>query len=532
MGWNSWNAYGCDITAQKIKDAAKAIVDLKLDEAGYKYVVVDDCWAAAERDKDGNLQADTDKFPNGMQDLGDYIHGLGLKFGIYAAPMDKTCAQRPGSKDHEEQDAKTFAAWGVDYLKYDWCDSGGDLDFQKAHFAKMRDALAKATTRPIVYSINPNSGGHYPKTGETFDWSGIANMWRTTEDITNKWDTGHRNDYQMGIRNIVAINSQQRIAEQAGPGHWNDPDMLEVGNGTELTAAEQRTHFSLWAEMAAPLIMGNDLSHASKATLGILGNADVIAVDQDPQGSQGTVVSDTGGLIVMAKPLQNGDVAVTLTNTTGTDATISTTAAGIKIEGPTLTLTDLWEKDTAKKTRTVTDGRISASVPSHGTVMYQVSSGTAGGVPVSASVSAGELTMTMPGRAKADLPAVKFGPAATTSGPLPAIRVRDYRGGSTGWSLTGRLSGDLTSTNRHHIPAADLHWKPTCTTAAGSPTTCIPGTEGPLGTTASTLAAAPDSTGTGTATGGDFTSGAGLTLNVPAYTPTGTYKTTLTLTLS
>ncbi|WP_229691233.1 glycoside hydrolase family 27 protein, partial [Sphaerisporangium melleum] len=194
MGWNSWNTFGCNISESLIKQMADAMVNSGLRDLGYQYVVVDDCWMNSTRDSAGNLQANASRFPSGMKALGDYLHGKGLKFGIYQAPLDKTCAQyfnsypgATGAQGHEEQDARQFAAWGVDYLKYDWCSPSGTIDDQVRTFAKMRDALA-ATGRPILYSINSNSV--HDKTGPRRNWGDVANIWRTTEDITNKWDTG------------------------------------------------------------------------------------------------------------------------------------------------------------------------------------------------------------------------------------------------------------------------------------------------------------------------------------------------------
>ena len=260
MGWNSWNTFGCNINETLIRGMADAIVNSGMRDLGYQYVVVDDCWFNPNRDSAGNLQGDPTRFPSGMKALGDYLHGKGLKFGIYQVPVDKTCAQyfnsypgATGSQGHETQDARQFAAWGVDYLKYDWCSPNGTINDQVATFAKMRDALA-AAGRPIVYSINPNS--IHAKTGPQRNWGDVANMWRTTEDITNAWDTGQTNGYPMGIQNIVNVTVP--LAGYARPGAFNDPDMMEVGRGG-MTDTEMRSHFALWAVMASPLIAGNDL---------------------------------------------------------------------------------------------------------------------------------------------------------------------------------------------------------------------------------------------------------------------------------
>src|SRR4051812_26096748 len=255
MGWDDWNSFGCNVSEALIHQTADAIVASGMAALGYQYVIVDDCWFEPTRDGAGNLRGSASRFPSGMKALGDFLHGRGLKFGIYEVPTDRTCAQRvgsypgsTGSGGHEAQDARTFASWGVDYLKYDWCSPSGTIDQQVAAFATMRDALA-AAGRPIVLSINPNS--FHAITGPTRNWGDVANQWRTTEDITTAWDSGNTNSFPMGVRNIININAP--LAANAAPGRFNDPDMLEVGNGG-MTDTEMRTHFTMWAFMAAPLI--------------------------------------------------------------------------------------------------------------------------------------------------------------------------------------------------------------------------------------------------------------------------------------
>ncbi len=371
MGWNTWNTFGCNINETLIRQMADALVSTGMRDLGYKYVVVDDCWFNPNRDSAGNLQGDPGRFPSGMKALGDYLHARGLLFGIYQVPAAETCAQyfntypgATGSMGHEAQDARQFAAWGVDFLKYDWCSPAGTIDDQVRSFARMRDALA-ATGRPIVYSINPNS--IHEKTGPLRNWGDVANMWRTTEDITNAWNTGQTNGYPMGIQNIVNVNVP--LAAYARPGGFNDPDMMEVGNGG-MTDTEMRSHFSLWAIMAAPLIAGNDLRNMSAATLTILRNQNLIAINQDPLGLQAVQVSHDGTRRVLAKRLSNGDVAVALFNQGSSTTTVSTTAAAIGKTGSSFTLRDAWTNAT-----TTTTGAISASVPAHGTVVYRVSGG-------------------------------------------------------------------------------------------------------------------------------------------------------------
>ena len=372
MGWDDWNSVGCNVNETLIQQEANAIAANGMAGLGYRYVVVDDCWFNPARDAAGNLQGNPSRFPSGMKALGDFLHGKGLMFGIYEVPTDRTCAQRSGSypgstgsQGHEAQDARQFAAWGVDYLKYDWCSSSGTISDQVAAFGRMRDALA-STGRPIVLSINPNS--FHAITGPSRNWGDVANQWRTTEDITTSWDTGHVNSFPMGVRNIVAVDST--LAAYAAPGRFNDPDMLEVGNGG-MTDTEMRTHFSMWAMMAAPLIAGNDLRSASAATLTILTNGGLVAVDQDSLGLQGVQILDDGTRRVLAKRLANGDVAVALFNSGSSTTTVSTTAAAVGKAGSSFSLHDLWTNAV-----TTTGGTISASVAAHGTVVYRVSGGT------------------------------------------------------------------------------------------------------------------------------------------------------------
>jgi alpha-galactosidase len=377
MGWNSWNTFGCSINETLIRQMADAIVNSGMRDLGYQYVVVDDCWFNPNRDSSGNLQGDPSRFPSGMKALGDYLHGKGLKFGLYEVPVDKTCAQyfgsypgATGSQGHEAQDARQFAAWGVDYLKYDWCSPNGTINDQVSTFAKMRDALA-VTGRPIVFSINPNS--IHSKTGPQRNWGDVANMWRTTEDIQLAWDTGQTNGYPMGIKNIIDVNVP--LAGYAKPGGFNDPDMMEVGRGT-LSDTEMRSHFAMWAIMASPLIAGNDIRSMNSATQTILKNQNLLAIDQDPLALQGTQVSYDGTRRVLAKKLANGDVAVALFNQGSSTTTISTTAAAVGKPGTSFTLRDAWTNTTTNST-----GAISASVPGHGTVVYRVSGATSSPTP-------------------------------------------------------------------------------------------------------------------------------------------------------
>ncbi|MEU0392618.1 NPCBM/NEW2 domain-containing protein [Streptomyces sp. NPDC006208] len=356
MGFNNWNSTHCraEFNEAMVKGIADVFVSQGLKDAGYEYVNIDDCWALPDRDTAGNLVPDPVRFPNGIKAVADYVHSKGLKFGIYSSAGTKTCDVKgfPGGLGHERQDAELWASWGVDYLKYDNCNNSG-VDARQRYKA-MADAL-EATGRPIVYSIC-EWGENQP-----WKWAGeYGHAWRTTGDISDTWSS---------MINIARAN--QSLAPYAGPGAWNDPDMLEVGNGG-MTDTEYRTHFSLWAQMAAPLLIGSDLRTASPATLEILRNTDVIAVDQDSLGRQGTVVSRSGGLLVMSKPLADGSRSVTLTNENISARTITTTVDAIGLGGASsYTLKDLW----SRQTRTTT-GTISASVPPHGTVMYRVTPGS------------------------------------------------------------------------------------------------------------------------------------------------------------
>jgi alpha-galactosidase len=357
MGWNSWNKFACKVNEQVIRDTADAIASNGMKQAGYRYVVIDDCWHGP-RDANGFITADPARFPSGIKALSDYVHSKGLMFGIYSDAGTKTCGGRPGSQGHEYQDATQYARWGVDYLKYDWC-STGTRNAEEA-YALMSDAL-KASGRPIVFSMC--------EWGTSRPWlwaSRIGNLWRTTGDITDKWVGKH--GYSWGMASIVDQN--EPLWPYAGSGHWNDPDMLEVGNGG-MTDAEYRSHFSLWAIMAAPLIAGNDVARMSDATRAILLNQDVIAIDQDTAGIQGHRVWKDGDREVWAKPLADGGRAVLLWNRGDAPATIVADWAALGYPASLqLTARDLW----AHRDRGRVAGRYVATVPAHGVVMITVRS--------------------------------------------------------------------------------------------------------------------------------------------------------------
>jgi alpha-galactosidase len=294
MGWNSWNKFGCNVSDGMIRGTADAMIKSGMKDAGYQYVNVDDCWQVS-RDANGNIVADPQRFPYGMKALADYVHSLGLKFGLYSDAGSKTCAGRPGGLGHEYQDALTYAAWGVDYLKYDWCNT--TTQDAKASYANIRAAL-NAAGRPIVLSICEWG------TAKPWLWGKDVggNIWRTTGDITDKWSGQTKwPDGSCCSNGMLAIlDLQVGLESYAGPGHWNDPDMLEVGNGG-MTDAEYRSHFSLWSLLAAPLIAGNDLRAMRPQIQAILTNKEVIAVDQDVLGHEGTRVNKSGDLEVWAR---------------------------------------------------------------------------------------------------------------------------------------------------------------------------------------------------------------------------------------
>ncbi|MEN6311661.1 MAG: alpha-galactosidase [Acidobacteriota bacterium] len=356
MGWNSWNKFGCKIDEKAVRAAADAMVANGMRDAGYQYIVIDDCWQI-DRDSKGNIVVDGKAFPSGIKALVDYVHGKGLKFGIYSDAGTKTCAGRPGSWGYEFQDARQYAEWGVDYLKYDWCNNGGQSS--QAAYSRMRDALA-AGGRPIVFSIC--------EWGSTKPWlwaRDIGNLWRTTGDIQDMWE-GKKDWGGLGVVQIIDL--QDGLETYSGPGHWNDPDMLEVGNGG-MTAVEYRSHFSFWCLLAAPLMAGNDLEAMTPETRDILTNREVIAIDQDPLGRQGSKARDDGDFEVWARPLADGSRAVILFNRSAKEASISGNWTEI---GYPKTLNakvrDLW----AHKDAGMFKGAYSAPVAPHGVVMIKI----------------------------------------------------------------------------------------------------------------------------------------------------------------
>ncbi|MGD0835736.1 MAG: glycoside hydrolase family 27 protein, partial [Polyangia bacterium] len=357
MGWNSWNTFNCSPSESLLEKTADVMVSSGMAAVGYQYVNIDDCWMSG-RDASGNLQWNTTEFPDGIAKLADYVHGKGLKLGIYETPANTTCAGKTGGEGHQTQDANSFASWGVDYLKYDDC--GGPL----SGFQQMHTALV-ATGRPIFYSINPVYGAGsctpLPSSNCSVPELQICNMWRINFDINASWGSF------TGL-----IDDDEPLAPYAGPGHWNDPDMLEVGKG--MSEDEDRSHFGMWAMLAAPLIAGNDITTMSAATTAILTNADVIAVDQDPLGKQGTLVGSASGnsnLQIWSKQLAGTNTyAVALFNRSGSAASITVQWSQIGLpSGGSATVRDLYaQKDMGTSTGSYT----ASSIPSHGIVMLKI----------------------------------------------------------------------------------------------------------------------------------------------------------------
>jgi alpha-galactosidase len=351
MGWNSWNHFAEKVDDRVVRDAADAMVASGMAAAGYQYINIDDTWEGG-RDAAGNIVTNA-KFPD-MKALADYVHSKGLKLGIYSSPGFVTCGGYEGSLGHEAQDAATYAAWGIDYLKYDWCSAGRlyKIPDLRAVYQKMGDALEHCG-RPIAYSLCEYG------MGDVWSWAPkvSGNLWRTTGDIQDNWGSMTKIGFDQG-----------KLAPFAGPGHWNDPDMLEIGNGG-MSGAEYRTHFSLWCMLAAPLMAGNDLRSMSADTRDILTNREVIAVDQDALGMQGRKVLDGGAHEVWMKPLADGSRAVILFNR-GTEAApiaVSWEDVGL-FPGGKARVRDLWKRADVG----IAAGRYEAKVPPHGVVMVRI----------------------------------------------------------------------------------------------------------------------------------------------------------------
>lgn len=362
MGWNSWNVWGCAVDEAKVRAAADAMVSTGLAAHGFQYINIDDCWEG-KRDANGEIQSN-EKFPD-MKALGDYIHSKGLRFGIYSSPGPKTCAGKVGSYKHEEQDARTWARWGVDYVKYDWCYYNAVIPPERTQairekpFRVLRDALDKCD-RDIVFSICQYGAG------DAWTWGAQAggNLWRTTGDIVDHW---------FSVANIGF--DQDKCAPYAGPGHWNDPDMLVVGKlgwgpkirETSLTKNEQITHITLWSMLAAPLLLGCDLTQLEPFTIDLLTNDEVLAVDQDPLGKAAHLKSKIGTTQVWARPLSDGTLAVGLFNPGRRKATVTAKWSDLGLQG-SQPVRDLWQQKDLKDA----DESFSAELPRHGAMLLKI----------------------------------------------------------------------------------------------------------------------------------------------------------------
>jgi alpha-galactosidase len=355
LGWNSWNTFEIEIDEVLIKETADAMIANGMQAAGYNYVVIDDGWEAKERDAQGNLVPDPKRFPNGMKAVGDYLHAKGFKFGIHNCAGRTTCSGFPGGRGHEFQDARSYAAWGVDFLKYDWCDHG--TANAEETYKTMRDALW-AAGRPVLFSLC--------EWGNNKPWlwgKAIGHMWRTTGDIVDCYDC--QAVYSVGWKPILEL--QVGLESYAGPDHWNDPDMLEVGN-PGLSLAESRSQFSLWSMLAAPLMAGNDVRKMPPAIREILLNREVIAVDQDPLGKQGYRFMSHPGKEIWAKELSNGEWAVCFHNTQEKGLDLRVTWSHLSFLKGKYRIRDLWKHQDLG----LTDKGYATTIPSHDVVMLRL----------------------------------------------------------------------------------------------------------------------------------------------------------------
>jgi alpha-galactosidase len=370
MGWNSWNTFEVNINEQLVKETADIMVSSGMKAAGYNYIVLDDGWMAKERDSiTGDLIPDPKKFPSGMKNLVDYVHAKGLKIGLYNCAGTKTCGGYPGSRGYEYQDARLYASFKIDYLKYDWCNTAGIT--AKEAYTTMSNAL-KTAKRPIVFSLC-EWGDNKP-----WEWAEpVGNLWRTTGDIYPCFDCefSHGTWSSWGVMKI--LDMRKGIRKYAGPDHWNDPDMMEVGNG--MTEAEDRAHFTMWAMQAAPLIAGNDFRKMSKQTLQILTSKEVIAVDQDVLGVQGFSAGIKDSVETWYKPLQDGAWAVCFLNRSKEVRSVqhdwkanpifdSVSVKELNAVKTNYTISNLWTKKEAGNT----DKPFTAIVPPHDVVLLRL----------------------------------------------------------------------------------------------------------------------------------------------------------------
>ena len=355
MGWNSWNTFQTNVNEQLIKDMADALIKSGMRDAGYNYIVIDDGWESMDRDSCGNLVPDPKKFPHGMKALGDYLHSKGFKFGIHNCAGTETCAGYPGGRGHEYQDADRYASWGIDYLKYDWCNHG--TANAEETYTTMARALS-AAGRPIVFSLC-EWGNNQP-----WLWGNkIAQLWRTTGDITDCYDC--QDIYAMGWKFI--LDQQVDLAKYAGPNHWNDPDMLEVGN-KGLSLVESKAHFSLWCMLAAPLMAGNDIRHMKDDVQNILTNKEVIAIDQDTLGMQATRFMQQPDKEIWAKKLSDGEWAVCFFNSGKDEMEMRVNWNYLSFLNGKYNIRDLWRHKDIGTTNT----NMNFNIPSHDVVLVRL----------------------------------------------------------------------------------------------------------------------------------------------------------------
>ncbi|HSZ43039.1 MAG TPA: NPCBM/NEW2 domain-containing protein [Trebonia sp.] len=449
MGWNDWYQYGCNVTQADVLANAQALVSSGLAKLGYDYVNLDDCWMAPTRTTDGQLQGDPTTFPNGIPWLASQLHAIGLKLGLYESFGDTTCQGRPGSYGHYQQDADTFASWGIDYLKFDYCGvpAGTTSASLESDYEQMSQDLV-ATGHHIVFSeelpvaaadANPDNANYLPYVALS---STISNMWRVAQDETSDFDTtvfGH-------------LANDLPLAQYAHPGAWNDLDMVMAGNTAyDWTVQQEETQMSIWAEMASPILDSSDLSTMSAATKQVLGNKSVIAVDQDPLGKQGLLVGQQGTVDVVAKPLADGDVAVLLANSGAASQSVSTNVAAVGLpRAAAYSVSDLWAGTTRE-----TAGTISATVPAESAVLLRVA--PAGGTAVTryapltaVSVSAqvpptsqgSEFEIAQPGET------VSVPASVQNEGRAPVTRVALSVTGPSGWVSGAGISAPALPTGR------------------------------------------------------------------------------------
>lgn len=369
MGWNSWNTFQTNISEKLVMETADSMVSSGMKDAGYTYIVLDDGWMTMQRNTQGDLVPDPVKFPHGMKAVADYVHSKGLKFGLYNCAGTKTCAGYPGTRGYEYQDARLYASLGIDYLKFDWCNSEG-INAKEA-YTTMSRALTLAG-RPIIFSLC-EWGGNKP-----WEWATeVGHLWRTTGDIYNCFDCIKNNGTWNAWGVVQIMDKQKDLRKYAGPGHWNDPDMMEVGNG--MTVNEDRAHFTIWCMMAAPLIAGNDVRKMTQQTIAILTDREAIAIGQDSQGIQGYTYRQQDSVDTWIKPLANNELALCFFNrskqpvsisydwkTNAVNDTLSKTM--VDFSNTSYDIRNVWTKKVAGTTAKI----FTATIPAHDVVLLRL----------------------------------------------------------------------------------------------------------------------------------------------------------------